>query len=120
MNDLHEGGAVMWIGGAAIMFAVIMVTFFSWTREPRPSAAMGWLESARRSTWPIGSPRRARRARERPGAGPARGQRAARTADVDDDDDQLAAYNAYLARINSPISHGREPPNSGRCDLDHT
>src|ERR1700743_1389863 len=48
LDDLHEGGAVMWIGGAAIMFLLIMVTFFEWTREPRPSAAMGWLESARR------------------------------------------------------------------------
>ena len=41
VNDLHEGGAVMWIGGAAIMFVMIMVTFFQWTRETRPSAAHG-------------------------------------------------------------------------------
>ena len=47
VNDLHEGGAVMWIGGAAIMFVMIMVTFFQWTRETRPSVSMGWLESAR-------------------------------------------------------------------------
>jgi len=100
VSDLHEGGAVMWIGGAAIMFAVIMVTFFQWTRESRPSAGMGWLETARRSSL-------AERIAE---AGPAvtadgavrdgvtRGS--VRLVDVDADDDQLAAYNAYLARIN--------------------
>jgi len=39
-------------------------------------------------------------------AGTARGPgQNARPADVDDDDDQLAAYNAYLTRINGPVSH---------------
>jgi putative copper resistance protein D len=100
VNDLHEGGAVMWIGGAAIMFAVIMVTFFEWTRETRPSAGMGWLETARRSslaeriaeTGPAGTA--GDQARDRVAKG------SARLVDVDADDDQLAAYNAYLARIN--------------------
>jgi hypothetical protein len=89
----------MWIGGAAIMFAVIMMTFFQWTRETRPSAGMGWLETVRRASM-------ADRMAEtepaqtttpppgRPGVG------AGRTVDVDEDEDQLAAYNAYLARIN--------------------
>ncbi len=49
LDDIHSGGAVMWIGGAAIMFVVIMVTFFAWSRETRPSGGMGWLESARRA-----------------------------------------------------------------------
>src|SRR5580658_5388428 len=100
VNDLHEGGAVMWIGGAAIMFIVIMVTFFQWTRETRPSAGMGWLETARRSSL-------AERTAEALPAGtsgdPARNgvtRSPARVVDVDADDDQLAAYNAYLARIN--------------------
>jgi cytochrome c oxidase assembly factor CtaG len=102
VNDLHEGGAVMWIGGAAIMFVVIMVTFFQWTRETRSSAAMGWLETARRASLAdriaeAGPPRSA-------GAQPAPAQRtasgAARITDVDEDEDQLAAYNDYLARIN--------------------
>ena len=100
MNDLHEGGAVMWIGGAAIMFAVIMVTFFQWTRESRPSAGMGWLETARRSSLA----ERIAEARPAQTAGdPARDgvtRRTGRVVDVDADDDQLAAYNAYLARIN--------------------
>jgi hypothetical protein len=90
----------MWVGGAAIMFVVIMVTFFQWTRELRPSVSMGWLETARRSSM-------ADRIAEANPAGGASAQEpdrahagSARTADVDEDEDQLAAYNAYLARIN--------------------
>jgi len=59
----------MWIGGAAIMFVMIMVTFFQWTRETRPSASMGWLESARRVS--LARPDRRGQpgwGRERPGA----------------------------------------------------
>jgi len=84
LDDVHMGGAVMWIGGAAIMFVVIMMTFYAWSRETRPSGGMGWLEAARRANLAehIDTP------------GPRR------AANVDEDDDQLAAYNAYLARIN--------------------
>jgi cytochrome c oxidase assembly factor CtaG len=108
VNDLHQGGAVMWIGGAAIMFVVIMVTFFAWAREPRSSAAMGWLEVARRSAMAdrIGEAVPAAPATIQAQARPA-GQ-STRPADVDDSDDQLAAYNAYLARINNPVSRGSE------------
>ncbi len=108
LNDIHQGGAVMWIGGAAIMFVVIMVTFFSWTREPRSSAAMGWFETARRATMAErmkeGAPAAPAAPAMAAGTGRAPGQ-GARPADVDDDDDQLAAYNAYLSRINGPVSH---------------
>ncbi len=101
VNDLHEGGAVMWIGGAAIMFVVIMVTFFQWTRETRPSVSMGWLESARRSSMTdriAASVQPADAgAREPQGAG---GTAAPRNVAVDEDEDQLAAYNEYLSRIN--------------------
>jgi cytochrome c oxidase assembly factor CtaG len=104
INDLHQGGAVMWIGGAAIMFLVIMVTFFSWSREPRSSAAMGWFETARRATM---ADRMSEAAPNAPAARVAAGAsgQGGRPADVDDDDDQLAAYNAYLNRINGPVSH---------------
>jgi cytochrome c oxidase assembly factor CtaG len=110
VNDLHEGGAVMWIGGAAIMFAVIMVTFFQWTRETRPSASMGWLEAARRASIAerIAESRQAGPAGAHAGDGVLAGS--ARMADVDEDDDQLAAYNAYLTRINS---HGRDDGTAG-------
>jgi putative copper resistance protein D len=107
VNDLHEGGAVMWIGGAAIMFLMIMVTFFQWSRETRPSAGMGWLESARRANI-------AERIAEANPAGAASAQvpqrvtsGAARNAPVDEDEGQLAAYNDYLARINGSES-GRD------------
>jgi len=108
INDIHQGGAVMWIGGAAIMFVLIMVTFFSWTREPRSSAAMGWFETARRATMadrigPVvpADPTAVRGPERAAGQG-------SRPADVDDDDDQLAAYNSYLARINGPSNHNSE------------
>jgi putative copper resistance protein D len=96
LDDVHEGGAVMWIGGAAIMFVVIMVTFFAWSRETRPSGGMGWLESARRANLAEHMSENARTG----GAPPARG-----AVNLDEDDDQLAAYNAYLARINGPVGH---------------
>ena len=92
LDDVHMGGAVMWIGGAGIMFVMIMVTFFAWSRETRPSGGMGWLESARRATLAehIGT-----------GAGSAGAPVAVRDGSVDDDE-HLAAYNAYLARLNGP------------------
>jgi cytochrome c oxidase assembly factor CtaG len=100
VSDLHDGGAVMWIGGAAIMFVVIMAVFFQWTRDTRPAVSMGWLEGVRRATM-------ADRISEvlSPGPGDTAGQHpvtgaGGRPADVDDNDDQLAAYNAYLTRIN--------------------
>jgi hypothetical protein len=70
---------------------------------------MGWFETARRATMADriseGVPATATTTVR--GQGRAAGQ-SGRPADVDDDDDQLAAYNAYLARINNPVSHGRE------------
>jgi cytochrome c oxidase assembly factor CtaG len=97
LDDVHEGGAVMWIGGAAIMFVVIMVTFFMWSRETRPSGGMGWLESARRANL-------AEHMTENVNTDAAPASRT--SVNLDEDDDQLAAYNAYLARINGPA--GRE------------
>lgn len=113
VNDLHQGGAVMWVGGAAIMFVVIMVTFFAWTRETRSSAStMGWLEVARRASMAD------RIAETVPGttaasrAGESGSGQGARPADVDEDDDQLAAYNAYLARMSGPGGRGTKTPDS--------
>jgi hypothetical protein len=80
---------VMWIGGAAIMFVLLLVTFFEWTRETRPSGGMGWLEAARRANL-------ATMVSE--GAAPGTAMVSRETASVDDDD-HLAAYNAYLARL---------------------
>jgi putative copper resistance protein D len=126
VDDLHLSGAVMWIGGAAIMFVVLMVTFFAWAREPRPSSGMGWLESVRRASL-------AQRISEAVPAAAVPTNRvpandgaplppaSRRSVDIDEDDAQLAAYNAYLARINGPRStRHRDGRRDLECDLDHT
>lgn len=98
LSDIHDGGAVMWVGGAAIMFVVIMCVFFAWTRETRPSGGMGWLESARRANM---ADRVAEAVPEAAAETPAPArQKLGRQGGIDEDDEQLAAYNAYLARIN--------------------
>jgi putative copper resistance protein D len=102
LDDLHSGGAVMWIGGAAIMFVLLLVTFFEWARDTRPSGGMGWLESARRANLATlvseGAPHGVAEApRTRVEA-----RRGRETGNLDEDEDQLAAYNAYLARLNGP------------------
>jgi putative copper resistance protein D len=108
LDDVHIGGAVMWVGGSAIMFVLIMLTFLAWSRAGQRADSRGWLESARRASLedlttadapqPAASAASAASA-PGPGTGPGGAPRAART-DIDEDDDQLAAYNAFLARIN--------------------
>jgi putative copper resistance protein D len=103
INDVHTGGAVMWVGGAGIMFVLVLAVFFAWSRETRSDGGLGWLESARRANFAtLVSSHRDTGASSSASqqAGPASG-----TESVDDDDDQLAAYNAFLARINK----SREP-----------
>jgi putative copper resistance protein D len=103
LSDLHDGGGVMWVGGAAIMFVVIMCVFFGWTRERRPSSGMGWLESVRRANMD------AHIAEAAPEAAAAATARAAKKrTDIDDDDAQLDAYNAYLARIAGHAPDGKK------------
>jgi cytochrome c oxidase assembly factor CtaG len=81
LGDLHAGGAVMWVGGDAIMFALMMVVFLMWSTDTKAAShKRGWLEAARRATVAPTS--------------------ASPTADIDDDDEQLVAYNAYLNRLN--------------------
>lgn len=96
ISDVHDGGAVMWVGGAAIMFVVIMCVFFGWSRETRPSGGMGWLETARRANM---ADRVAETVPEA-AAGSAALATTQRPGNLDEDDDQLAAYNAYLAHLN--------------------
>jgi hypothetical protein len=84
------------------MFVLVLAVFFAWSRETRSDGGLGWLESARRANMAtlVGSHRDASGAAPPRTAPPARG-----TESVDDDDEHLAAYNAFLARINKP----REP-----------
>ena len=100
LDDVHIGGAVMWVGGSAIMFVLIMFVFLAWSRDGQISVGgHGWLESARRASFAglTGSGAE----RETASTAPAGPQRAAATID---DDEHLAAYNAYLARINAAQS----------------
>jgi cytochrome c oxidase assembly factor CtaG len=94
VEDVHWAGAIMWIGGDAIMFAFMMFMVWLWSRDDRAgSASRSWLEAARKSSFEdlVQAPASA------PGAGI-------------DDDEHLAAYNDYLARLNSP---GKEPGRTG-------
>ena len=103
LEDIHLGGAVMWVGGAGIMFVLILTTFFAWTRETRPTAGMSWLESARRANLATVTTEGLLPARA------VRGPMVSDTADMDSDEASLSAYNAYLARINDPAAHSGPP-----------
>jgi putative copper resistance protein D len=110
LADLHSGGAVMWIGGDGIMFAFMMVVFLAWSRDSRaPATSGGWLESVRRANF-------AGLTGTGPGPEAAAPGLAGRKHDeaTIDDDEHLAAYNEFLARINAAQSHrttgsGRKP-----------
>ncbi len=100
VQDLHAGGAVMWIGGDAIMFGLMMLVFLMWSMDERgATSGHGWLERARRTSMAamVG-------ADETAAAGAAEARRAAVWTGHGgiDDDEHLAAYNAYLARLNQP------------------
>jgi putative copper resistance protein D len=108
LDDVHIGGAVMWVGGSAIMFVLIMFTFLAWSRQGQGADSRSWLETARRVnleelTASHGVASRDADAAAPAGAGSARPHRS----DIDEDEDQLAAYNAFLARINQG---GHQPP----------
>lgn len=90
VDDLHGGGAVMWIGGDAVMAILIGVAAVAWARLAGGGATSelgGWLSAARVNY---------QRSRV---AGPdALAVPPSRTGDSDED---LADYNAYLARLNA-------------------
>jgi putative copper resistance protein D len=133
--DLHAGGAVMWIGGDAIMLGFMMLVFLMWAHADRVGTVSGgWLETVRTSSFEtlvappagdLGAP-----GPDRGAAGPesapglaavppgARAEPAAAeptpaeptpavagARGTIDDDEHLDAYNAYLARLNQP-GHG--------------
>jgi putative copper resistance protein D len=106
VDDVHWGGAVMWIAGDAIMLALIMLVFVIWSKDSRPATrGLGWLESVRAgrlaSLAGPPAPGATAQAAIRTTAGPVTGLGGgqARQPDVDDSDDHLTAYNAYLARL---------------------
>ncbi len=81
LADLHGGGAVMWIGGDAIMALVMGGCFLVWARAGARATAGSWLEGARLRTLQgsTGS--------------------VASDAPTADTDSHLAAYNAYLRAL---------------------
>jgi len=98
------------VGGAGIMFGLVMAVFFAWSREKRADGGLGWLESARRSNFATlvtshqdasEGPGPAATAATAAPAGSAAAASGRREENVDDDE-HLAAYNAFLARINKP------------------
>jgi putative copper resistance protein D len=107
VQDLHLGGAVMWIGGDCLMFALMMLVFMMWSTDERAmSQGRGWFERARRENLAtlVGSHPLAAggSAGGAGGAGPAAALPEGRGGI--DDDEHLAAYNAYLARLNQSPS----------------
>jgi putative copper resistance protein D len=96
LDDVHTGGAVMWVGGSAIMFVLIMLTFLAWSRAGQRADGRGWLESARRASLENLTTADAPQAAAASASGASRPARS----DIDEDDEQLAAYNAFLARVN--------------------
>lgn len=101
VQDLHLGGAVMWIGGDALMFGLMMLVFLMWSRDERAAVSgHGWFERARQENLAnlVGSGQPAADSRAAVNAATARGGI--------DDDEHLAAYNAYLARLNQPPTAG--------------
>jgi cytochrome c oxidase assembly factor CtaG len=109
VDDVHWAGAVMWIGGDALMFALMMLVFMAWSRDDRAaSSGLGLLESARRARLAsLAGGTGGASAETSAGASPAAaaatsagaGKTRERGGNIDDDDERLAAYNAYLARL---------------------
>jgi hypothetical protein len=80
------------------MFVFMMLAVWMWSRDDRAGwFSRGWLETARKASFdqlvraPAGS------APAGPPAAPAVGRAGI------DDDEHLAAYNEYLARLNSAV-----------------
>jgi cytochrome c oxidase assembly factor CtaG len=127
VNDLHVGGAVMWVGGDALMFALMMLVYLMWSLDGRAATSgHGWLEAARRASLAgliasapaAGGSGQGTVGGDRGGADSgavsqggtdagdsAAGPATAAAANWDgrggiDDDEHLAAFNAFLARLN--------------------
>jgi len=96
LTDVHIGGAIMRVGGAGLIFTIMMTVFFAWTRTTQADGGVGWLETARRTNFAavVGS-----RQEKEDGTKPARAATSSEGESVDDEE-HLAACNAYLAQLN--------------------
>ncbi len=114
--DLHAGGAVMWVAGDGLMFALMMLVYLLWSMDDRAAVSgRGWLEAARRTS--LASLVAAHPPRSAPAAGGITDDSTAPAPETPwtdnahggiDDDEHLAAYNAFLARLNQ-AEPGRRP-----------
>ncbi len=93
LDDIHLGGAIMWVGGDGLMMVIMVVLGRTWVADPSGRVDFGpWLESARRSAFSaqVGGD----------GEQSADGETSGAPGDLDGDDDRaLAAYNRMLARL---------------------
>jgi putative copper resistance protein D len=102
LGDTHLGGAIMWFFGDALMVVLIVLLFRAWVRRPEYARRQShsWLERARLGTFErFAGTGVVTAAPATPRTQPTRTVRYGRT-DYDDDDERLAAYNAWLARLN--------------------
>ncbi|HVW80000.1 MAG TPA: cytochrome c oxidase assembly protein [Mycobacteriales bacterium] len=89
LTDLHAGGAVMWVGGDAIMAVMFGVAAVGWARTAgagTTSELGGWLDSARANY-------------QQDLVGRTAGADDAPPTSNPDSDEALAAYNEYLQRL---------------------
>ncbi|HEY3708469.1 MAG TPA: cytochrome c oxidase assembly protein [Amycolatopsis sp.] len=94
LEDLHWGGAAMWIGGDALMAVLAVLVITQWLGDPARGNDLGaFLNSARRTALAGTSP------------GTEAGATIAEIRDLDDDQEALAAYNTMLAGLAR-----RQPP----------
>jgi cytochrome c oxidase assembly factor CtaG len=103
ISDLHLGGAVMWVGGDGLMFILMMLVFWMWSRDERASvSARSWFERAREENLAtlVAASQQATAAAAPDISGRTDGR------GTIDNDEHLAAYNAYLARLNKPPQAG--------------
>jgi cytochrome c oxidase assembly factor CtaG len=115
LDETHLGGAIMWVGGDAIMAVIMMIVAASWLRRPeyRKRSSRSWLEQARRANLDSHTPS----AENVPALAGSRSRTtvAAPVRDVDSDDRALSDYNAWLARL-AGTGHpkpGLPPSNAG-------
>ena len=120
LQDIHWAGAIMWVAGDALMFGLMMLVFLMWARADRGGdSSLGWLEKVRSNSFdrlvtpasPAAAPAAGRTAAAAETAvvaaspAAAASQSAASAHGTIDDDEHLAAYNDYLARLNQS-GHG--------------
>jgi putative copper resistance protein D len=84
LSDTHNGGAVMWFGGDAIMAVVMIALVINWLRTiDTAPPERGWLEQARTATFVAHTG----------------GDGTGAVTEIDEDDEARSAYNDWLARL---------------------